>query len=69
MRSTHPIFGQPQQDRPGLEITVFGSAHAAGCNFAMCDGSVHTIAYDIDPETHRRLGNRQDGGAATTTGR
>jgi prepilin-type N-terminal cleavage/methylation domain-containing protein/prepilin-type processing-associated H-X9-DG protein len=62
MRSTHLNFGPPRQDQRGLEkIAVFGSAHAAGCNFAMCDGSVRTISYDIDPETHRRLGNRRDG--------
>jgi prepilin-type processing-associated H-X9-DG protein len=61
MRSTHPNFGPPRQDQRRLEIAVFGSAHAAGCNFAMCDGSVRTIAYEIDPETHRRLGNRHDG--------
>jgi hypothetical protein len=28
---------------------------------AMCDGSVHTYNYDIDPEVHRRMGNRMDG--------
>jgi prepilin-type processing-associated H-X9-DG protein len=60
-RTTHPNFGPPRQDRPGLEIAVFGSPHAAGCNFAMCDGSVRTISYDIAPDTHRRFGNRQDG--------
>ena len=39
----------------------FGSAHEAGCNFLLCDGSVHFVSFDIDPETHRRLGNREDG--------
>jgi prepilin-type N-terminal cleavage/methylation domain-containing protein len=52
----------PMQDTSGLmDIVRFGSAHAISFNMCLCDGSVRSIGYTIDPETHRRLGNRQDG--------
>ncbi len=55
-------FLPPLQDTPGYAARWrFGSAHAAGFNMAFCDGAVHLIPYDIDPNVHHQLGNRQDG--------
>ena len=42
-------------------LALFGSAHAAGCQFVFCDGSVHTLAYGIDADTFFALGSVADG--------
>jgi prepilin-type N-terminal cleavage/methylation domain-containing protein len=39
----------------------FGSIHTAACMFVFCDGSVHAIAYDIDPTVYGRLCKINDG--------
>jgi hypothetical protein len=41
----------------------FGSAHPSGFQMGYCDGSVHLIVFDIDPEVHFRSGHRSDHGA------
>ncbi len=53
----------PAQDRVGKEsYGAFGSAHPGGFNMVFCDGSVQTIAYDVEFDVHRRMGHRLDEG-------
>src|SRR5262249_18286081 len=39
----------------------FGASHPSGLNVVFADGSVHLIAFDIDPVVFARLGTRADG--------
>jgi hypothetical protein len=55
------VVDPPRRDGNEIHERCFGSAHSQGCCFVFCDGSVHFIEYNIDPEVHRRLGNRKDG--------
>jgi len=53
----------PLRDGTALSSALrfrFGSAHAAGCQMALCDGSVHTYSYDVDPHVFSLLGGRDD---------
>ena len=58
--STH-LQTPPLRDTSGIKGKwQFGSAHPSSFLMAFCDGSVRAIRYTIDPEMHRRLGNRED---------
>jgi prepilin-type N-terminal cleavage/methylation domain-containing protein/prepilin-type processing-associated H-X9-DG protein len=53
-------FSPPLQDTRGVQDTFrFGSAHIAGLNMLMADGSVQFVEYTIDPATFRRAGDRR----------
>ena len=42
-------------------IRNFGGPHSSGCQFVMCDGSVQSISFTVDLQTHWKLANRRDG--------
>lgn len=58
----------PLQDRagyngagPGSCTQQFGGSHAGGFNRALCDGSVSTTSFDVDPFVLSSLASRDDG--------
>ena len=55
--SSRQEIGESHDD----QWSVFGGSHSAGCQFVFCDGSVHTITYDVDIITFGRLGPVDDG--------
>jgi len=52
----------PWHDTSGFDSmsSRFGSPHAAGVNFVMCDGSVQSINYSINAQVYEYLANRKD---------
>ena len=42
-------------------VNNWGGPHPGVFIMVFCDGSVHPMSFDVDPETHRRLGSRLDG--------
>ncbi|MGA2060760.1 MAG: DUF1559 domain-containing protein [Thermoguttaceae bacterium] len=59
---SNPVATPPMRDIPGYQNYVgFGSAHPSSINCAMCDGSVHTVSYNVDATMFMRLGSRNDG--------
>jgi hypothetical protein len=50
----------PHRDRIGYDTIGFGGAHPASWNASFCDGSVHSISYEIDEVLHSYLANRRD---------
>ena len=55
-----PLHDTVSPDPVELTDDSFGSAHPHVFNAAFCDGSVRPVRFGIDPEIHRRLGNRKD---------
>lgn len=53
---------KPRRDTHNIKTwRAFGSAHEAGYNAVLCDGSVHTVSYEVDVRAHRAFGSRVDG--------
>jgi prepilin-type N-terminal cleavage/methylation domain-containing protein/prepilin-type processing-associated H-X9-DG protein len=54
-----PADGSDPND--GFGSNWWGSAHNSTMNMAFCDGSIHTVPYNIDLKVHQQLANRMDG--------
>lgn len=52
----------PTQDTPGLSLWwTFGSAHPGAFHIALCDGSVQSMAYEVDDDAWKSMGSRDEG--------
>lgn len=51
----------PDHRGPGDGDQLFGSSHKGGINAVFADGAVHFISFQIDADTFKRLGDREDG--------
>ncbi len=49
------------EETGALHNLSFGSAHPGGVNMVMCDGSVHSYDFDVDPLVWNSFGKRDDG--------
>lgn len=57
-----PLPNPPRQDRPALGTSFgFGSSHPGVFNMSLCDASVQSVSYEIDPMVHHNLGTRAGG--------
>lgn len=69
--STTELLPQPDAldgpDAPGDLSRRFGSAHAAGCQFTMADGSVRLVDYAIDPAVYSAAGARADDNTSSSS--
>ena len=61
LTSLTPLLDAPEYPANVPGQNAFGSAHAGGVNMAYCDGSIHTVNYEVDWQVHRDLGDRADG--------
>lgn len=57
----HDMWTPLRDNSSNADYLRFGSSHDSVWHAVYCDGSVHAISFDITPEIHRCLGNRQDG--------
>jgi prepilin-type N-terminal cleavage/methylation domain-containing protein len=61
-------FYAPLADTIGIDGTFrFGSAHPTVFQMVYCDGSVHSIAYEIELDVHQSLGSRNGGESLSTS--
>lgn len=63
LRSMHKRH-LPARDSEKNHLWRFGSAHPNGFNLALCDGSVHTVSYDVEATVYEAWGERSDGKVA-----
>jgi prepilin-type processing-associated H-X9-DG protein len=57
--NTDPDFDPTRTFTAALAVTMFGSNHPGGANFAMADGSTKTVNDSIDIALYRELGKRK----------